>query len=713
MTSGSTTFLVPAYEPWTVAASVLLAIFASYVALDLAKRVRTSDRAVARGWLVGGSVTLGVGIWSMHFVGMLAFKLPIMVGYDYLYTVLSLLAAIAVSCVALHVASRQQLTPRSLTFGAISMGVGICAMHYIGMRAMALNPAIVWDWWLVAASALIAVTASAVALLIFFWLRTRSGAAAIGWQVGASAAMGVAIAGMHYTGMAAASFDAGIVCLSTDGLGGATLGMLVSMASLVLLSMTLLTSILDARMQSKTNQLAASLQVANQQLQHLAFRDPLTLLPNRLVFEERLQEAVTRVQNQSERLAVLFIDLDGFKPVNDSFGHATGDEILRQVGSRLAKVARPCDVIARVGGDEFLMLMDEHPDNDIAAAMAIRIRDTLCAPFTADGREVRLSCSIGIVLYPDHGPSARLLPNADAAMYAAKRAGGSVHRFYERDMAGDAELQIALQHDLRQVLDNGGHGLQLYYQPKIHALTRQVTGVEALLRWQHPTRGMISPVVFIPVAERFGLIGQLGQWVIDEACRQTRQWLDEGLRMRVAVNLSVHQLRQPDLATRVQEALSTYGLDPATITFEVTESAAMEDTQGALRMFDLLAALGVKLSIDDFGTGYSSLSYLRKLPARQLKIDRSFVKDLQPQGDARAVVAAVVSLAHALGLHVVAEGVETLEQERILLEIGCDEFQGFRYAKPMPAHLLCTWVADERESKDAPTKGFRDSVLTL
>ncbi len=687
-------------------------MFASYVALDLAKRVRTSDRAVARGWLIGGSVTMGVGIWSMHFVGMLAFKLPIMVGYDYVFTALSLLAAIAVSSVALRVASREELTLRHLSQGAISMGVGICAMHYIGMHAMALSPAVVWNWALVAASAAIAITASAVALLIFFWLRTRVESAVFVWQVGASVAMGVAIAGMHYTGMAAASFDVGVVCLSSSGLGGTTLGLLVGMASLVLLSMTLLTSVLDARMQSKTNRLAISLQDANERLQHLAFRDPLTQLPNRLVFEKELASSVQHAESQSQRLAVMFIDLDGFKPVNDSFGHATGDEVLRQVGARLASLARSNDVIARVGGDEFLMLLADNPDRDVAASMALRIRDAVCAPFEAEGREVRLSCSIGIVLYPDHGPSVRLLPNADAAMYAAKRAGGSAHRFYEKDMASDAELQIALQHDLRDLLHNGAPGLMLYYQPKVHALSRQVSGVEALLRWQHPTRGMISPVVFIPVAERFGLINQLGQWVIDEACRQTRRWLDEGLRMRVAVNLSVHQLRQADLAERVREALIKQQLDPSLITFEITESAAMEDTQGSLQMFDLLAGLGVQLSIDDFGTGYSSLSYLRKLPARQVKIDRSFVKDLQPEGDARAVVAAVVSLAHALGLHVVAEGVETIEQESILLEIGCDEFQGFRYAKPMPADLLRAWVDGESERDDASTLGFRDSVLT-
>ncbi len=684
--------LVPSYDTVAVIASVLLAMFASYVALDLAKRVRGSDATATRGWLIGGSVTLGIGIWSMHFVGMLAFKLPIMVGYDHLITLVSWLAAVAVSYVALTVASHATLSLRRLLAGSVTMGAGICAMHYLGMQAMQVAPGIVWNWALVAASAAIAMAASAVALLIFFWLRNRTGRA-VHWQLAAAATMGVAVAGMHYTGMAAATFPADTVCLSAGELSGSTLGVLVGLASTLLLSMTLLTSVLDARMQSKANRLAASLQTANQQLQHIAFKDPLTGLPNRLMFEQELDRAALATHASERRLAVVFIDLDGFKPINDSFGHGVGDEVLREIGRRLAGLARQSDVIARVGGDEFVMLLDGHPDRAAAARVAERVRAAVMTPFEVDGRELNLSCSIGIVMYPEHGPQARLIAHADAAMYAAKRAGGSAHCFYELDMAHNGEQELVLKRDLRRALEQGGPGLSLHYQPKLEVSTGQLTGVEALMRWQHAERGMISPAVFIPVAERFGLIGMLGHWVIHEAFRQMRQWQDEGLSIRVAINLSVHQLRQPDLVERVAAALAQHAIDPAMVTFEVTESAAMEDAEGAQQAFDRLAALGLQLSIDDFGTGYSSLSTLRKLPARQLKIDRSFVKDLQAQGDARAIVEAVVRLSHALGLSVVAEGVETVEQEEILRDVGCDEFQGFRYARPMPAEQLPAWAA--------------------
>ena len=708
---GEVIFMPSSYEAGTVAASVLMAMFASFVALDLAKRVRTADVAIARAWLIGGSVTMGLGIWAMHFVGMMAFRLPVAVGYDVLFTLVSALAAVGVSYMALWVASRHKLTCLRLTGGAMAMGAGICVMHYLGMHAMEMDPGIVWDWRLVGASAGIAVGASAVALLIFFWLRKLQGLPALIWQIVAAVVMGVAISGMHYTGMAAASFPLGSVCMSSSELGGDTLGVMVGAAAMLLLSMTLLTSIMDARTQSRTNKLAASLQVANQQLKHIAFRDPLTGLANRLVFEDQLDSAVLRAQENNRRLAILFIDLDGFKPINDSFGHAVGDEVLKQVGQRLSQVARQGDVVARVGGDEFLMLLENHPDRATAAAIAMRVRDALSQVFEVDGRGMHLSCSIGIVMHPDHGPRGRLIGNADAAMYAAKRAGGSVHCFYEAEMATDAEMQIALQRDLRQSLDQGGKGLELYYQPKIHAQSRQTAAVEALIRWHHPTRGTVSPAQFIPVAERFGLIGALGEWVINDAFRQMRQWQKEGLRMRVAVNLSMHQLRQNDLVERIAKALREHRIEPDLVTFEVTESAAMEDTQTSLRMFDQLAALGVRLSIDDFGTGYSSLSYLRKLPARQLKIDRSFINDLKPDGDAYAIVLAVVQLAHALGLHVVAEGVETAEQERILMEIGCDALQGFRYAKPMPAKRLAIWAASEEGPDHGAPMGFRDSLI--
>ena len=692
-------FLNPTYDPWVVCASIALAIFASYVALDLAKRVRTPDRAIVLGWWTGGSVALGTGIWAMHFVGMFAFQLPILVGYDRILTFVSWLAAVAVSGMALRVASRETLTVRHLMFAALAMALGICAMHYIGMLAMVMSPAIVWNPWMVALSAVIAAAASAVALVIFFWLRRVTGVQAVGWQVAAAVVMGVAICGMHYTGMAAAHFPTGSVCLAWNGLRGDSLGMLVLVGAGALMLMTMFTSALDARMQSQTARLARSLQVANDELKRSAFRDPLTGLCNRLVLEDRLDHAVARAERHGGRIALLFVDLDAFKPINDSFGHTAGDTVLQEVAARLRSLIREGDTVARIGGDEFVLLLEDVPDESFAEAIARRTLGILGRPFALEGREILLSCSIGVSSTPDHGPADKLIGRADAAMYMAKRTGGANYVVWTPRMDVDIRGQVDLQSELRHAIERGE--LELHFQPKIGGRSGRVTGAEALLRWRHPERGMVSPVIFVPLAERFGLIGALGQWVLDSACRQIRQWQDAGTILPVAVNLSVHQLRRDDLVPRIRQALEQHRIDPKLLTFEITESAAMEDTQTTMRSFSELSALGVSLAIDDFGTGYSSLAYLRRLPATQLKIDRSFVHDLDQSVDALAVVKAVVSLAHALGLEVVAEGVETDHQRDVLVQLQCEQLQGFLFARPMPAADLLRWMQSEHPHQRA------------
>lgn len=437
-----------------------------------------------------------------------------------------------------------------------------------------------------------------------------------------------------------------------------------------------------------------------------AMSDPLTGLASRLMLEDQLAAAALRAEARQRRLALLYIDLDGFKAINDSCGYRAGDGLLREVAIRLLTLARSTDTIARVGADEFLMLMDGDPDSAAAALVADRVRQALQRPYQLPGREVRLSCSIGIVIYPDHGSRARLIARADAAMLAAKRAGGNMHCFFDPDMEHDAQDVIDLQRDLRRAIETRT-GLELHYQPKIDGRTGVVTGTEALLRWHHPERGMVSPGVFVPIAERFGLIGSLGQWVTDEACRQMRIWQATGLDMHVAINLSVHQLRQSDLVERVQDSLRRHAVPAERLTFEITESAAMEDPQASLRLFERLAQVGVSLAIDDFGTGYSSLAYLSKLPASQLKIDRCFVQDVDRDDDARAIVCAVIKLSHALGLTVVAEGVETQPQLDILRRLGCDELQGFLFARPMPARHLQAWLQGQDTS--AHRDGFSDS----
>jgi diguanylate cyclase (GGDEF)-like protein len=506
---------------------------------------------------------------------------------------------------------------------------------------------------------------------------------------------------MHYTGMAAAAFPAGSVCLSAGALQGTHLTTLVVITSSTLLLGTLFTSTLEARMQAVAQRLSNSLQEANEELtranhelQQRAFTDALTGLPNRVLFEDRLRHALMRMTraNQTkveERIAVLFVDLDGFKPVNDSFGHAAGDHILRAAADRLARIAGEGDTVARVGGDEFLMLLEGVADEAACAQVANTMLRALAEPFRVMGKQLQIACSIGIVLHPDQGEPDKLVANADAAMYAAKRAGGGNYVMFESHMGVDAALQLELQSDLRRAVEL--QQFQLYYQPKIDGLNQRVSGVEALVRWNHPQRGLIAPVHFIGLAERFGLIVRLGHWILDEACRQIAQWQAQGVTTSVAVNLSVMQLREADFAERVAQALSKHGVPASLLLCEITESLAMEDLAATQRTFEGLARIGVFLSIDDFGTGYSSLSQLRQLPARQVKIDRSFVQDLETKGDARAVVEAVVRLAHALGLRVVAEGVETQQQRDILLAMGCDELQGFFFAYPMPADALLGW----------------------
>ncbi|TMH14801.1 MAG: EAL domain-containing protein, partial [Betaproteobacteria bacterium] len=516
--------------------------------------------------------------------------------------------------------------------------------------------------------------ASAAALLIFFWLRKVSSRRGLIYQATAALVMGLAISGMHYTGMAAASFPDGTVCLSANALGGQSLGTLVVLASVTLLAMTLFTSILDARMQSKTTQLAGSLEMTNAQLQAAndelhkrAFIDPLTGVGNRLLFEDRLRHAVSRIARAE-----------------------AGDSVLKEAALRLLSVARDSDTVARVGGDEFVLLMEDVVSLADCVTLARRLVEAVGRPFEIAHRQVQISGSVGIVVYPDHGRGDKLVANADAAMYAAKRAGGGTYAMFESHMDIGALEELNLQNDLRHAVEL--RQLQLYYQPKVDGRDGRISGVEALLRWNHPERGMILPGVFIPIAERFGLIKGLGDWVIEEACRQMHAWAVAGMRMRVAINLSVHQLRQDDLVARIQQALDRYHVEASQLLCEITESVAMDDIKATHRAFDGLGRRGVYLSIDDFGTGYSSLSYLRKLPARQLKIDQSFVKDLEVDSDARAVVDAVVRLAHALGLDVVAEGVESAGQRDILLKLGCDELQGFFFAQPMPADAMLAWA---------------------
>ena len=672
------------YSPALVFISLCVAILASYTALDLTGRIATARGRSVYLWIGGGALAMGFGVWSMHFIGMLALELPITLGYDLGLTLWSLLVAILSSGFALWLVSQPRLPALQLLFGALIMGAGISAMHYSGMAALRMQPGIDYDPTLFSLSLLIAVGASAAALSIAFRLRKQMPYVRLA-RAGASIIMGLAIVGMHYTGMAAANFPQGSFCgAAFDGLSGKGLDTLVLVSSLAVLVIALLTSIFDARLEARTAVLATSLSQANEELTQLALHDTLTGLPNRILLADRISQAMAETTEQGGFFSLMFIDLDGFKPVNDAFGHHVGDLLLREVALRLREQLRSQDTLARIGGDEFVLLVRLGEPDD-APRVAARQVSLLSKPFRVGEHDLQISASVGIALFPGNGLTAEeLLMNADAAMYHAKGAGKNGYSFFDVSMNTNARKQLQLLQDLRQALEH--KQFRLHYQPKFDAGSGQPVGAEALLRWEHPQQGLLLPEHFIDLAEKTGLIIPIGEWVLNEACRQMRLWFDEGYtHWRIAVNLSALQFCYAGLVDSVVSALERHQLPANSLTLEITETTAMSDADASMTVLQRLSQMGVDLSIDDFGTGYSSLMYLKRLPANELKIDRGFVRDLEHDSDDAAIVSAIVALGQALGLRIVAEGVETDMQQSFLTTLGCDALQGFLLGEPRPA----------------------------
>jgi diguanylate cyclase (GGDEF)-like protein len=427
------------------------------------------------------------------------------------------------------------------------------------------------------------------------------------------------------------------------------------------------------------------LEAANRQLRHLATHDALTGLPNRVLLDDRLTQSIVHSQRNGHQFAVLMIDLDRFKLVNDSLGHHAGDELLQETARRLTAIARAIDTIGRTGGDEFVMIINPISARDEAAVVAQRVIDALRPTMRIGEVDIHTSPSIGIAVYPADGTNADvLLAHADAAMYCAKDRGRNNTQYYSPEMDAHSHDKVRLQSDLHEALVR--QQFELAYQPKVDVNSGAVHSVEALIRWRHPERGLISPSSFIPLAEDCGLIGSIGQWVIKEACRQAKAWQLKGLTpVRIAVNLSGSQFREDSLLATIRQALNEAQLDPSYLEVELTESAVMLDPEASVAILEQLSRMGVLVSVDDFGTGYSSMSYLRRFPIDKLKIDRGFISEVMTRPDDASIVRAIVSLAHSLRLKVVAEGVETSDQLEFLKSLGCDQYQGFHFSTPVSA----------------------------
>jgi len=436
---------------------------------------------------------------------------------------------------------------------------------------------------------------------------------------------------------------------------------------------------------TERKQAERSLSESASRMKFLANYDPLTTLPNRSMFHQGLQRALVRAQRYNRTLALLFIDLDRFKNINDTLGHDAGDEVLRTVAARLQGALREADMVARLGGDEFVVLVEEVSDARLVAAVAQKLIKSVAEPFLLGAREYRVTASIGISTYPaDGADGATLLKNADIAMYRAKEQGKNNSQYYAASMNTHSLERLALETSLRGALERDE--LVLHFQPKIEIGNGQLTGMEALVRWSRPGAGMVPPADFIPIAEETGLIVAIGEWVLKHACKHNYEWgRGDAPPLRVAVNLSARQFAQANLVSDVARILDVTGLEPLWLELEITESMVMHNPEQAIRTLHQLKSLGISIALDDFGTGYSSLGYLKRFPLDFLKIDRSFIRDIPEDNDDATITRTIISMAHNLRLKVIAEGVETEAQYNFLREHGCDEIQGYIFSRPLPA----------------------------
>lgn len=668
------------WDPVLIAISYLVAFIASFVALDSAGKIPLSSRKAALFWRIAGGVTLGIGIWSMHFIGMLSMQMPMMMSYDLWLTLASLGVAVVASATALNIAvAGKKLSPFRLIFATAILSAGVVSMHYIGMAALMLDGSIIWDRRLVGLSVVIAVVASGTALWLAFRLRDKHKGVFIN-RILAAFIMGAAICAMHYTGMSAARFQEMAHTLP-GGIGELGLSIWVSVTTLCLLGVMLIISLIDSH--RRTSRLTDNLHQLNRQLELQARFDALTGLANRHQMDLRMQDCLRSALLSKKPFAVIFLNVDHFKRVNDTWGHSVGDELLITVAQRItARLTREM-TLARLGGDAFILLVPECDDDRLNALVTALLEDVR-RPLSVCGHTLSTTISAGVSLYPQDGETLHELKlKADAALHRVKEDGRNGWAIYRTEMSTAIPAKPGFLQELSQALERDQ--FELWYQPTWHAGEKTIHGFEALLLWRHPEQGVVLPNLFIPSLEQTGLIIPVGNWAIEAACRQLHFWTEQGFsQWTLSLNLSPIQFEQPDIFQIVSSMLEKYSLSPSRLILEVTESTALKNLDRSIELLNAFNHAGIVVSIDDFGTGYSNLLMLSVLPAKELKIDRSFVTSMLENEKSYKLVETIISIARTMEMNVVAEGIETEEQQAVLTRLGCDYLQGYLFSRPLP-----------------------------
>jgi len=689
--------LVCSHDPFLVLLAYLVACAASFATLYMAERVSHVEKPAARRvWRWLGAMCLAGGIWSMHFISMLAFQAPIEIRYDLPITVASLLLALISGLVAMSALSRRTLNISQYILASILIGLGISTMHYVGMLSLRSNATQYYEARLFTLSILVAIISSLTALLLARRLRKGSGLLHQLFRYGASLIMGGGIVSTHFLGMWSLNLlvPADSLLRSPISENSSQLSLTIALIVMLIIVGSISAALADKKLQGKehdlqrVNVLLSQLDQARASLQQVAHYDPLTNLINRRGFNHIFAEKLLEQTLNGGMLAVMFLDIDHFKRINDSLGHDAGDELLKVIAEHIRSATGTHDIVARFGGDEFCILLSLH-DREEVRLLTQRIMRKMKEPIALAGRRMIMTTSIGVSIFPDDGRTCEeLLKNADLALYESKGNGRDCMQFFSSDLKTKATLELQLEKELRKALRED-EGLLLYYQPIVDLQTGHVAKLEALIRWQHPQHGLLTPDRFIPIAEANDLIADLDNWILQRVCQDLQTLDDKGLeRLVITVNCSALNLARDDLANEIEIALKTAGVAPKRLELEVTEKALMGNISNTIILLKKIRALGVSLSIDDFGTGHSSLAYLRRLPVNTLKIDRSFVLDIPKSTQDMEIVQAIIVMAHTLRLEVVIKGVETTQQLDFLSQNGCDYAQGYLFSKPEPLDNL-------------------------
>ncbi|MBP1315160.1 EAL domain-containing protein [Herbaspirillum sp. 1130] len=665
-----------------LAFALLVASLSAYAALEVSERIVLQESQHRRLWLAIGAVVFGLGVWGAMLLTVASLDAPMAIAFDARMVVLTLLLCLSSAFYLMHLTGMRRPQPARLVIGGLAIGAAFNAAFHIALKSMTLVPPLVYHTPLLIVAL---VVSEVVAVFIVTLFSASNGRKPMTGSLNSQQARRVLAAllvGAGLVSSAAAGLRALLIDPQAQSLAGEGITREHLVNGLVFLAFLAMAMARVVSGVQRNQVLKKIVGRTNDKLLHFATHDVLTGLPNRALLADRIQHAVEVARRNGKPFAVLFMDLDGFKAINDSLGHAVGDGLLVAVAQRIRACIRGEDMVARIGGDEFVVVMSNLSTPEVVEQLSENILAELRLDFQIEDATLRVTSSIGIAVYPNSGESVdALMKNADAAMYEAKQSGRNTYRFFEPAMHASAMRHLQVRQALQQAIDQ--QQFRLHFQPKYRGAGKELTGLEALLRWHHPELGEMAPSEFIPIAERSGQILCIGDWVLHAVCRQIVCWDAAGVKpVKVALNLSPLQMRS-DLVERIIKVVSASGIAPQRLMFEITETAAMKDVERTTRVVRELQSLGFDIAIDDFGTGYSSLAYLAQFHCRQVKIDRFFTSRLDlDDHSGRAIVAAIIALAHALQMEVVAEGVETEGQLRELQLLHCDQVQGFLLGRP-------------------------------